>query len=541
MPHDVENVVNAAFYVVLQDRGCHLDAAQGVAGHPVRRSNVVACCIAVAENINTAVFEEAPDDADDVHIVGQAGHAPAQTADTAHNHFDLHARLTRLDELVNQHLVRQAVHFQADQPLLPRLRLADFAVNHVNQLILQAVRRDQQHGHVVYCFAQHQRLENLQCLFADFVARGDVAQVGIQAAGLLVVVARADLRDVLDAFIRFARNQAKFGMNLQFIHTVDNVAACALQTAAPLDVVLLVKAGFQLHQHVHLLAVFGSLHQRFHNLRVAREAVERHADGDDLRVIRRFGQHSQERTDTLVRVVQQHILFQNLLHHRAIVHDIRRCLRMTRRVEQFRVAAQFILNIKQEANIQRRIVLVDARGVQFQLVAQLLDNVVPDFSAEFQTHRAEFLAQAHDFRHVVAIVEVFVVYAVRVNVGAAGNARKRLACDAVAAKKQRQIVQNQLFREDIAARALRHLNQAREHVLPARNDADFFLLAARAQDGDGINLLVFEERERLLFAHDISREQWQIVLAEDFRQILLAFRADLAEVDDADALVLQLL
>lgn len=52
---------------------------------------------------------------------------------------------------------------------------------------------------------------------------------------------------------------------------------------------------------------------------------------------------------------------------------------MTRRVEQFRVAAQFILNIKQEANIQRRIVLVDARGVQFQLVAQLLDNVVPDF------------------------------------------------------------------------------------------------------------------------------------------------------------------
>ena len=330
-------------------------------------------------------------------------------------------------------------------------------------------------------------------------------------------------------------------MNLEFINTIDDVAARALQTAAPLDVVLLVKAGFQLHQHVHLLAVFGSFHQRFHNLRVAREAVERHADRDDLRVIRRFGQHSQERTDTLVRVVQQHILFQNLLHHRAIVHDIRRCLWMTRRVEQFRMAAQFILNIKQEANIQRRIVLVDARGVQFQLVAQLLDNVVPDFSAEFQTHRAEFLAQAHDFRHVVAIVEVFVVYAVRVNVGAAGNARKRLACDAVAAKKQRQIVQNQLFREDIAARALRHLNQAREHVLPARNDADFFLLAARAQDGDGINLLVFEERERLLFAHDISREQWQIVLAEDFRQILLAFRADLAEVDDADALVLQLL
>ena len=135
--------------------------------------------------------------------------------------------------------------------------------------------------------------------------------------------------------------------------------------------------------------------------------------------------------------MQQHILFQNLLHHRAIVYDIRRCLRMTRRVEQFRVAAQFILNIKQEANIQRRIVLVDARGVQFQLVAQLLDNVVPDFSAEFQTHRAEFLAQAHDLRHVGAIVEVFVVYAIRINVGAAGNARQRLACDAVAPEKQR--------------------------------------------------------------------------------------------------------
>ena len=110
---------------------------------------------------------------------------------------------------------------------------------------------------------------------------------------------------------------------------------------------------------------------------------------------------------------------------------------MTRRIEQFRVAAQFVLNIKQEANIQRRIVLVDARGVQFQLVAQLLNDVVPNLAAQLQAHRAEFLAQAHDFRHVVAVVEVFVVYAVRINVGAAGNARQRLACDAVAPEKQR--------------------------------------------------------------------------------------------------------
>ena len=76
------------------------------------------------------------------------------------------------------------------------------------------------------------------------------------------------------------------------------------QAAAPLDVVLLVKASLELHQHVHLLAVFGSLHQRFDHLGIPGQAVQRHADGSNLRIVGCLSQHVQEGPDGLVGIVQ---------------------------------------------------------------------------------------------------------------------------------------------------------------------------------------------------------------------------------------------
>ncbi len=73
-------------------------------------------------------------------------------------------------------------------------------------------------------------------------------------------------------------------MHLVVIEAVDHGAARIFQLLRPVDVVLLVKAGAQLHQRHHFLAVFGGFHQGLHDLRFPRHAVQGHLDGDDIRV-----------------------------------------------------------------------------------------------------------------------------------------------------------------------------------------------------------------------------------------------------------------
>ena len=55
--------------------------------------------------------------------------------------------------------------------------------------------------------------------------------------------------------------------------------------ARPLDVVLLVEARLQLDEHGDLLAVLGRTRERRDDRRVGADAVERHLDREDVRVV----------------------------------------------------------------------------------------------------------------------------------------------------------------------------------------------------------------------------------------------------------------
>ena len=82
-----------------------------------------------------------------------------------------------------------------------------------------------------------------------------------------------------------------------------------LQHARPLDVVLLVEARFQFHQHRDLLAASVGLHQRLHDLRVspATDAIEGLLDGEHLWIARRRLDEVGDGAKGVVRVVQQHV------------------------------------------------------------------------------------------------------------------------------------------------------------------------------------------------------------------------------------------
>lgn len=97
-------------------------------------------------------------------------------------------------------------------------------------------------------------------------------------------------------------------MHLIILEAVDDGAAGAFQLLGPVDVVLLVKAGAQLHQRHHFLAVFGGFHQRLHDLGLPRHTVQCHFDGNDLRIMGSLFEHGNEGPDGLVRVAEQHVM-----------------------------------------------------------------------------------------------------------------------------------------------------------------------------------------------------------------------------------------
>ena len=104
--------------------------------------------------------------------------------------------------------------------------------------------------------------EELRRIAADRGACRDERQVGVELGRLLVVIARAELRDVLDAVVGLAGDAADLAVHLVVAETVDDVASGLLESLRPFDVVALVEAGAQLEQRGDLLAVLGGVDER---------------------------------------------------------------------------------------------------------------------------------------------------------------------------------------------------------------------------------------------------------------------------------------
>ena len=81
-------------------------------------------------------------------------------------------------------------------------------------------------------------------------------------------------------------NQAKLGMNLIPVQSVDNMAACILQPSGPFDIVFLIKPRLQFYQNKHFLSVLRSFNQRFHHFALSRHTVKGHFNGHHLRIDR---------------------------------------------------------------------------------------------------------------------------------------------------------------------------------------------------------------------------------------------------------------
>ena len=160
-------------------------------------------------------------------------------------------------------------------------------------------RLDLQRGHphdvvVVGGVLKPHVAEELAGIAAERGVGGDEGQVGVELGGLLVVVAGAQLGDVLQPVLGLAGDAAYLRVHLEVAEAVDDVAAGFLEALRPFDVVALVKARAQLEQRGDLLAVLGGRDERFGQVRLAGEPVQRDLDGDDRRIVRRLAQKLHE-------------------------------------------------------------------------------------------------------------------------------------------------------------------------------------------------------------------------------------------------------
>jgi hypothetical protein len=112
----------------------------------------------------------------------------------------------------------------------------------------------------------------------------------------------------VETLLFLADHQQDLGVGFQTQDAVDHMDAGTFQLLGPLDVVVFIKAGLELHQGHHLFAVFGRPNQGRHDRRIAGGAVQRHLDGEHRGVIGRLVEEFLNGGgEEVVGVLQEHV------------------------------------------------------------------------------------------------------------------------------------------------------------------------------------------------------------------------------------------
>ena len=245
---------------------------------------------------------------------------------------------------------------------------------------------------------------------------GHHGQIRIKPGGFFIIVSCANLGEVFHLLPVHAGNQAQLGMHLVAVQAIDHVAARALQPAGPLDIVLLVKAGLELHQHQHILAVFRRLDQGGHHFALLGHPVQGHLDGDHLVVRGRFPQHGQEGLHAVKGVGQELVLLPDLRQDGLPGNKLRGALWEALGIKQFRALAQHVLDLKQKAQVQGGGVAEHRVPADIHILAQFLHHVPAQGPGHLQADGRQAPAALDEVRHKLPVIQVIVIEGVGVNV-----------------------------------------------------------------------------------------------------------------------------
>ena len=441
-----------------------------------------------------------PDDAAHRDVFRPPGHARPQAADAAHEQFHLRARLARAHEPRHNVRVVHGVDLDADVSRRAEARLR-LDVRH--QLRLVALRREPERLRLADGLAAREPVERFRRVAPDGRVARQQHEVGVLFGSLFVVVAGADLRVVADAAGTPPRDEAQLRVHLVFRQAVEDAAPRVLEHARVVDVALLVKAGAQLEQALHLLAVLGRVGQRRRDAAAAGEPVERDLDRHDVRVVRRLVQQVDERVDALVRQREQQVVLREIGKVVALLqrHVFGRRDLGTRQPREVKLPR----HREHERQIRRR-----ARHEQLPLrqpeqLARERAHLVRDAALHLRAHRLEPAAPPQQPLHHGAQIRVAPVHDVtHGNVGAARHAHDSRLAHAPLAEEQGRKVRYQRRRERELLHAVdRELKKLRQ--LRRRHEPRAAALARKAHEH--ILLAVAQKRQRVLGVEHLRAQQ----------------------------------
>ena len=259
----------------------NLHAALGVSCHHVGAGEVDRVGLG-AKGVDAGMLEEAAHNLAHHKAVGLAGDIGADAADAAHDHEDAHAGLAGLGNLVNHVAVGEGVHFEEYLRGLVGAGALDLAVEAAHHERLEARRRHAQQLVGAAEVAQREVAEEGVAVGADGGVGRHEHEVRVELGGLLVEVARAKTGDAADASVVVVGDLADLRVALEALGAVDHGAAGVLKALGPGDVVLLVKAGAELHEDGDVLACLRGRNEALAEVAALGNAVERDLDGDAL-------------------------------------------------------------------------------------------------------------------------------------------------------------------------------------------------------------------------------------------------------------------
>ena len=134
---------------------------------------------------------------------------------------------------------------------------------------------------------------------------------------MIIAGAIVRVRYQIAAFAAHHNRDLRVGLVVH--EAIDDVSAGAFQPPRLADVGGLVEARFQLHQRGDRLAAFGGFAKCRHDRAVVRSPIERLLDRNDVRIARRLVEKTHHHVESLVGVVQQHVLLPDGREHVAVV------------------------------------------------------------------------------------------------------------------------------------------------------------------------------------------------------------------------------
>ena len=207
------------------------------------------------------MFQEPSQDGTHPDVLAQSFHAGPDGADAPHPHVHFHSRPGSAVEGVDDGLVDDGVHLDADSRRQTRGVVGDFGFDAFQQAAADSVWGDEQSAVLGLVGDSGQVVEQARHVVGDDRIGGQQSHVLVAAGGLGMVIAGAHVGVAAQPSGFLTHYQGQLAVGFQPDHAVDDVHPRLLQLPGPGDVVLLVETSLDLHHGEHLFSRLGGLNE----------------------------------------------------------------------------------------------------------------------------------------------------------------------------------------------------------------------------------------------------------------------------------------